>query len=217
MDQVPANLNSDSESESDNSSGDDSDGEEGNALNSPSGSRESTPTDTLYLHHMENNITNCEAHEICVDGYGPSELWDFDAAVAYCVSTNNFVEIAKEKVAHITSGVNDAGDPSEIVGDITSATEGVGIEVVLTAPDHTSSIYAWRMRIEAQRYGEAFNTHLWYTLPNGTEDCRGCASLDLKPMPEGTKRIKVDVMLSGPGLISGGLLYLFRVNARKLP
>ena len=196
---------------SDDDSG--SDGEEGPSTGS--GGRVGRPMDTLWSHLVETNITSCRQNEICVDGYGPLELWDFDESVAYCVSTQNFVNIAEDQIAHVKADVaGGEGLPAD-VADITSATKSMGIEAVLTAPDHTSSMYARRMRIRAQSYREAFHTQLWLSLPNGTESCKGCASLDLRPLPVGTKRIAVDIMLSGPGLVTGGLLYLFHVNPQK--
>ena len=173
--------------------------------------------DTLYHHHIEHNVTYCAEHEICVDGYGPEELWNFEASVAYCVSTKNFVEIAAGKVGHAKVPVYNDANPDDGLEDMTSAFKSTGIEAVLTAPNHNSKTYASRMRIQAQTYGEAFHTQLWHTLPNGTERCHGCASLDLKPLPAGTKRVSVDIMLSSPSLAAGGLLYLFHINTKKHP
>ena len=218
---IPANPRAECESESESeceSEGESerrSEGESGSEGSGSSGSSGSIPTDTLYLHHMEENVVNCEPHEICVDGYGPPELWEFDSSVAWCVSTLNFVKIAEKEIAHISKDVHDIEGPSNLIEDITTGTKSMGIEAVLTAPDQVSSMYASAMQIKAQRYEKAFNTYLWHSLPNGTELCRGCTSLDLTPLPEGTKRIKVDIMMSGRGVISGGLLYLFHVHSQK--
>lgn len=215
---IPANLNSDSESESESGSGSDSDSDNSSdeeEESSSSASSGSTPTDTLYLHRLEERLISCANHEICVDGYGPPELWEFGASVAWCVSTSNFVEIAKEKIAHITEDVSDIEGPSNVVEDIIAGTASMGIEAVLTSPDQGSSMYARKMQIKAQGYEKAFNTQLWRSLANGTTNCHQCTSLDLTPLPEGTKRIKVDIMMSGRGVISGGLLYLFHVHSQK--
>ena len=166
------------------------------------------------------NIIACNEHNICVDGYGPPESRDFDASVAYCVSTQNFVNIAKSKsdpIANSTFRADISSKWSAGISEITTATEGLGIEAVPTEPDQKSSVYVKQMHIEAQTCYGAYSTFPWHSLPDGFGTCRYCSSLDLKQVPNGTKGVKSDIMLSGLALATGGVLYLFRTTSQKHP
>ena len=83
---------------------------------------------------------------------------------------------------------------------------------MLTHPDHSSTLWAKRMRLQAQGFEEVYNTKVWRTLAHGVTSCRGCASVTMDPVPEGAERYDVDVVLSAPDVDVGGFIYLFDVS-----
>ena len=158
---------------------------------------------TPYPHNKIYEL-NCNENEICVDGYRSVD--DQEGSVAYCVSTDNFREIAAERVTDLDADIEGVTD---VEGH--SGKKQKGLEVVLTKPDHRSTMYAKRMRIQAQTAVDMYGTKVWRTMKEGRMDCKGCAKLELRPVPPRTQRVHVDVMLSAMDIGAGGFAYLINV------
>lgn len=173
--------------------------------------------------------SECQENEICIDGYGSdveeggAERGEEGVSVAYCVSMDNFVEIAGERVGHFDEGVEDIdrvifgdggrneganGDGSTVGGSVMGWEREKGVEVVLTKPDHKSTLYAKRMRLQAQTFGDMYGTKVWRTVKDGKVECKACSSLVMRPLPIEARRVHVDVMLGTVDLDAGGLMYL---------
>lgn len=86
-----------------------------------------------------------------------------------------------------------------------------GLEVVLTKPDQSGAMYARKMRVQALTKSEMYGTDVWRTMSGGRADCRACSRLEMRPVPVGARRVKVDVILGGMDLEEGGFVYLFDV------
>lgn len=162
--------------------------------------------ETQYPHTRKYELS-CREDEICVDGYGSME--SVEGSVAYCVSTDNFRQIAVEKVTHVDVPLE--GTEINSVGDRGGKKRQRGLEVVLTKPDHKSMVYARRMRVQAQTFGEMYGTKFWRTMKDGRVDCKRCPQLEMRSVPVGTTRVHVDVMLGPMDIDVGGLMYLFSV------
>ena len=165
--------------------------------------------ETQYPHDKTHQLS-CDEHEICVDGFRSVD--GRDGAVAYCVATENFRKIAADRVTHVEAPM----DTTDIVASGSGAA-GAGskrkreLEVVLTKPDHMSTMYAKKMRVLAQTFDEMYGTRVWRTVKDGRMDCKTCPQLGPKPMPVGTRRLHVDLMLSAMDLAEGGFMYIFDV------
>lgn len=151
---------------------------------------------------------SCESHEICVDGVqhphpAPGELVE----TAYCVSTENFVRIRKDQTTQETpSSTIDGG----LIASYLSLTANSHvIEALMTGLDSHRSVFASKLRIEAQSLTMVSNVRVWRSLVGGTVQCSNCSSLGIFPVPGGTQRIYVTATL--PATIAGGLLYLASV------
>ena len=164
---------------------------------------------TEYPHDKTYQLS-CNEHEICVDGFG--SVRGEVGAVAYCVATENFRQIAADRVAHVEVPL----DTTDIVTFVSGA-GGAGskrkkeLEIVLTKPDHKSTMYAKEVKVQAQTFDERYQTRIWRTVKDGRLDCKKCPQWGPKPMPVGTRRLHVDVMLSPMDLMEGGFMYIFDV------
>lgn len=113
--------------------------------------------DETHYPHDKTYQLSCNEYEICVDRPEPSS--EDEGAVAHCVSTDNFRQIAAEKITHIEASL----DTTEIVASGSGAAGGAnrrqkGLEIVLTKPDHKSTMYAKKMRVLAQTFDEMYGT-----------------------------------------------------------
>ena len=81
----------------------------------------------------------------------------------------------------------------------------------MTGLDNTISVYARSLQIQAQTVDTLHDTQTWRTLVNGSSECANCSSVAIQPVPAGTDRIKVNVILEGAA--AAGLLYLASVQS----
>ena len=151
----------------------------------------------------------CEDSEICIDGRNLHNHEFHHIPIpdtAYCVSINNFVEIALER-SRTTK------DPSavEVASDVGPgmASAGYAMEAVMTGLDHKTSLFMHSLKMQAQTLDVDKNRLVWRTLDRGMTQCTNCSSLALGPLPIGTQRVKVDAVLKAATAV--GLLYLASV------
>ncbi len=144
-------------------------------------------------------VGSCASNEICVDGLqGAGALH-----TAFCVSTENFVRIAKDWLTHETT-------PAAIhVGFHPQAGSQYTVEAVMTSFDSHTTVVAASLEIEAQTSETRSNVPSWRTLNGGTNQCNMCASVQIANVPTGTQRIYVHVDLQAATV--GGLLYLTQI------
>lgn len=57
-------------------------------------------------------------------------------------------------------------------------------------------MFAQQLAVQAQSYQMIGNVPTWGTLPGGVDSCQNCASASLHPIPVGTKRVSVSVLLA---------------------
>ena len=76
----------------------------------------------------------------------------------------------------------------------------------MTGLDGTTSIFAETLSIQTQTYQMIGNVPVWGSLPNGTDECHNCPSVDIHPIPVGTKRVVVNVVLQAA--TAAALMYL---------
>ena len=145
---------------------------------------------------------SCAEHEMCVGGARSTGKWPFQLPwFSYCVSMSNFVQIADDQISTTATTAFQKSD-----------TSAYAVEAVVTGVDNVTSLFAQSMQIQAQTYDFSFNPGAWRTLANGSSQCSKCASIDIEPIPVGTQRFKVDVVLQSATVV--GLLYLASI---KLP
>ena len=96
----------------------------------------------------------------------------------------------------------------KVVGTTAGATM---VEAVMTGLDSTTSVYAESLQIQAQTAETLHDTQTWRTLVNGSSECSNCSSIAIQPVPTGTDRIKVNVILEGAA--AAGLLYLASIQS----
>ena len=145
--------------------------------------------------------------------------------MAYCVGMENFVKIARkgleaEGVAAAAAWGKEEGEEGGTSGG-SSAQQGqagqqqqgeqgarrdYAVEAVMTGLDNVTSVFVQKLSIEAQRFEMEGDTLVWLAMMNGTNQCEDCASIGILPVPEGTRRVKVDVVLKDG--TEAGLLYV---------
>lgn len=142
----------------------------------------------------------CEESEICIDGSHP------EPHIAYCVSKNDFVEMAIERTK-----TKKGGSAVEVASGVSPGMPqaGYALEAVMTGLDHKTSVFTQSLNMQAQTLDVDKNTRVWRTLDRGTSQCTDCSSLSIEPLPIGTQRVKVDVVLKAATAV--GLLYLASV------
>ena len=77
---------------------------------------------------------------------------------------------------------------------------------MITGLDKRTSAFAQSLQIQAQKAERLHDTQAWSTLVNGSNECSNCSSVHIQPLPAGTQRVKVNVLLEGA--VSAGLVYL---------
>ena len=112
----------------------------------------------------------CTSSEICVDRKlsASEHRRRIPRLIAYCVSTSNFVQIARL--------ASEDSSASTTFQD-TTGTSSYAIEAVVTGLDNTTSLFAQSLTIQAQESSTVSNTQLWGTLPNGFKGCNNCAAI----------------------------------------
>ena len=120
---------------------------------------------------VENGV--CTSSELCVDRVLPpfEHRRAMSRLVAYCVSMQNFVQIAQVALQTTATAVSPF---HELPG-----TDGYVVEAVMTSPDNITSVFAQNLTIQAQANDEMSNTQLWGTLADGVNTCNNCAAIRL--------------------------------------
>ncbi|KAI4113018.1 MAG: hypothetical protein LQ345_005925 [Seirophora villosa] len=122
---------------------------------------------------------------------------------AYCVATDSFQRIAQDAATHKTV--------PPAVGVKYSAPEGqsMAVEAVLTGTNMSESLFARSLRMSAQTSDALHDVRTWRSQVGGTAACADCARVWIAPVPSGTERIVLQVVLK-TGTV-GGLLFLSSV------
>ncbi|MCJ1259021.1 hypothetical protein MMC24_006855 [Lignoscripta atroalba] len=121
----------------------------------------------------------CNENEICVDGPTVgTHTWA--PGTAYCVSKSNFIKL-------IRTGTTEEGQVG--FDQPEGSTPLQAAEAVLTGPDGKSSVQANRIDLHALKFDTCFPGGTWRAVVNGTKSCQDCSSLDMSPIPPGTKRL----------------------------
>ena len=92
-----------------------------------------------------------------------------------------------------------------------SNTVGAMVEAVMTGLDNATSLFAQSLQIQAQTAETLHDVQMWRTLVNGSDECSNCSSVRIQPLPVGTQRVKVNVLLEGA--VAVGLLYLATIQS----
>ena len=148
---------------------------------------------------------------------------------AYCVSTQNFVAIARDEQDKEVEG----GVGSTVTADFVGQRGGARtVEAVVTGVQNETSLFAQSIEMQAQINDAIFHMDLWRTVSlfipilesswgdilmnfilmtyaqvvNGTSECSNCSSIALQPFPLKARRIKVHVVF--PAAMTSGILYL---------
>ena len=145
---------------------------------------------------------NCHDDEICVDGV-PFDMGEGTMVItAFCVSTENFVQIVANKL-----GVPISVPPARAAnGYQVSGAMMYSLDVVVTTSDLNSAAFASNLKIEAQTSDILGNVETWRSLVNGTEECSNCGSIAITPAPDGTQRFEVSAVLQAG--VRTGFLYI---------
>ena len=124
------------------------------------------------------------------------------AHTAYCVSTNNFVKIVQDQLTDSNAATRVANFKAA------GSQSGYAVQAVVTGLDNASCVFVQSLVIQAQSYSTMWDTQIWRTLNNGVNQCTECASIGIGPVPVGTQRIKVNIVLKDATEV---LLYLASV------
>ena len=90
-----------------------------------------------------------------------------------------------------------------------SAASSQFMGAVLTGPDSRTSVFARSLGIQAQAFNMVKGMQVWETLKGGTNECENCSSVSVQPVPQGTKRVMVCVLLEA--MSTAALLYVEKV------
>lgn len=107
---------------------------------------------------------------------------------AYCVDMANFIEVARKRQGRPSLETNN--QPLNVAGP-----NNYVASAVLTGMGGVTSVFAKELSVQAQSYQMMGNVPTWGTLPRGVGSCHDCASAVLQPIPVGTKRLSVSVLL----------------------
>jgi hypothetical protein len=149
----------------------------------------------------------CRTAQICMEGRSGvhRESEGYYASIAWCVSQENFVQIAKLLAnGRSTGGLVQTGF-RPAVG------QQYSVKAVLVNSDSRTPLAAQSLEIKAQTADMVGNVQAWRTLNAGDNQCSNCASVGMLSVPDGTKRIKTHIEVKS-GTVDG-LLYLASVGA----
>ena len=79
------------------------------------------------------------------------------------------------------------------------------MEAILTGQDITQSLNASSLEIQAQKSLNVHGHILWSTLPGGSSHCTECGTVSVDPVPEGTQRVALSVVVMDVGVVAGNL------------
>ncbi|KAL9118631.1 MAG: hypothetical protein Q9187_004823 [Circinaria calcarea] len=134
--------------------------------------------------HNTGDWGDCNRNQVCIQG--PRER--DKPPQAYCVDMANFIEVARNRQAGSSLQTNT--QPLNVPGP-----NNYVVSAVLTGLGGVTSVFAKQLSMQAQSYQMIGNVPTWGTLPGGVESCQDCASTVLQPIPVGTKRVSVGVLL----------------------
>ena len=132
----------------------------------------------------------CLYHEICIwtTVEGPPR-----ADTAFCVALDTMVQFTidtRDKNIAVSAGASQVGLPS-----LGRSSSQFALEAVLTGLDTGLSLNVSSLRVQAQK---AINVHghiVYQTLPGGMGFCTNCAEVSVDPVPQGTQKVTVDMIL----------------------
>lgn len=146
---------------------------------------------------------DCTKDQICIQPRVPPG----NPPQAYCVDTQSYVEVARSRQTGPAPQINNQ------VLDVPGAND-YAVSAVLTGMGGTTSVFAQQLAVQAQSYTMMGNVPAWGTLPGGVDSCHDCASVSLHPLPIGTKRVSVSVLLAAGTTIAK--LYIETVMSLKI-
>ena len=129
---------------------------------------------------------SCLPTEICVDQGSPPE---YQQGTALCVGDGQVISLTQDPATNATIG------GETFSGISVGGTNDFVFEAVVTGTDSKALVFADSVILSAQSYTIVENVPVWETLPSGSTECIDCANLELQPIPVGTKRIEVNVVL----------------------
>ena len=131
----------------------------------------------------------CAENELCIDGPNRFDSDGVLESTAHCVSQDDFINIPQQQSASHVSAPAVGG-------------ESYLVQAIMTTQDSHVTQFVQSLRIMAQ---VAINTpSQWLTL--GASQCEHCASVEMAPVPLGTRRVSVDVVLNTDAV--AGILWL---------
>ena len=152
---------------------------------------------------MTGNWGDCTKDQLCIQ----PRVASGEPPQAYCVDTQSYVEVALPRQK------GSAPQTNYQVLDVPGANDAT-VSAVLTGTGGTTSVFAQQLAVQAQSYQMMGNVPTWGTLPGGVESCNNCASVSLHPLPIGTKRVSISVLLAAGTTIAK--LYIETVMSLKV-
>ena len=124
---------------------------------------------------------DCQPSEICIDT-GAYPIYGPGSGKAYCVSTENFSNIATAQLTALGYNLPDSGPASKA----TSA-EALMVPRAIDGPPRKAR------RLDLIAYGKyaiAGHASILRELHNGRVYCENCSSVNLQPLPPRTRKLR---------------------------
>ena len=121
---------------------------------------------------------------------------------AYCVKRSNYIEIDRGQLESMVAfNLRQPVGPGQVLA----------AEAVLTGLDNVTVFQADSLQLDALTLSTvAAPVPAWGTLPGGSVSCNGCSAVELGPVPVGTMRLKIQVVVKS---MASAFLYLATVAA----
>ena len=150
----------------------------------------------------------CVQGEICMEGRLVENHagMGYHASTAWCVSTENFIPLAK------LLGKGKSSGASIETGFHPATGKEYSVAAVLAAPDARTPLKAQSMEIQAQKAEMKDNRQLWRTLNTGDNQCTNCASVEILSVPDETQRILTHIEVKSG--TTNGMLFLASVRVQ---
>lgn len=129
---------------------------------------------------------------MCIDRISPGH----GGVRAFCVSLQNFVEVAEGQLAELGHRIPRNG----------IASQPVAAEALLVEKVGGASMKARKLELVAYgRHAIGGHASILRQLHNGRASCEDCYDVKLEPLPPGTAEVRVKALAEGMG---NGYLYL---------
>ena len=124
---------------------------------------------------------------MCIDGRLSPDRQRHIGTIAWCVGQDSFVKIAIGPRQTV---------PSTVKANY-NAVKGISysVEILLTSLDSEKVMEARNLDIEALTFETYRNIQSWRTLSTGLSQCKDCASVGIKSVPERANKIEAHVEL----------------------